>query len=102
MTAARIGRWYAPAYVACIVGLSAQTMTAARGVSDHHFWLAAIEMVAALGLLFAVTRRAALVLLLLVYALAAIVTMHRGHLPVYLVLYAASAVCLVQVTEAER
>ena len=101
MSAARIARWYAPVYVACIVAMSAQTMTSAHGLADHHFWLAAIEILAALGLLLRALRRPALVLLLLVYLLAAFVTLHVGHLPIYLALYAASAVCVVQLSEAE-
>ncbi len=97
-----IARWYAPIYVACIVGLSLQTIVAARGISDHHFWLAAIEILAVLGLLWPPVRRASLVLLLLVYLCAAVITLHLGHLPIYLVLYAASAVCVVQLAEAAR
>ncbi len=100
MTATSIARWYAPVYVACIAGLSLQTMASARGMTDHHFWLAAIEILAVLGLLWRPARRAALVLLLLVYLFAAFITLHLGHLPIYLALYAASAVCVVQLTEA--
>ena len=98
---ARSVAWYRVLYVACIVALSVQTMVAARGVSDHHFWLPVIEIVGALLLLLSRTQRAGLAILLVVYAVAGVVTIHSGHLPVYLLLYAGSAALLVQL-ERER
>jgi len=82
-------------YVACIVALSVQTMTDARGLRDHHIWLAALEIIGALLLLSsAALQHVGLVILLAVYAVAAVVTIHAGHLPIYLALYAGTALYL--------
>jgi hypothetical protein len=88
--------WFRLLYVACIVALSVQTMVVAKGVLDHHFWLAALEIVGALLLLVATLQRIGLVILLAVYTVAALITIHAGHLPIYLALYAGTAVFLVQ------
>ena len=88
--------WFRFLYVACIVGLSIQTLTGARGIADHHFWLAAVEIVAALLLLARRTQIVGMVLLLAVYAVATIITLHVGHLPLYLVIYAGAAIAIVQ------
>lgn len=84
--------WFRVVYVACIAAMSVQAMAGAASFADHHAWLAALEIVAAALLLPRRTRLAGLVVLLLVYAVAAVVTLHLGRLPIYLLLYAASAV----------
>jgi hypothetical protein len=96
MTPLRALAWYRAIYVACIVELSVETALHADSLSDHHFWLAAIEIGAALLLLFRRTQVPGLVLLLLVYALAGTVTALMGRVPAYLLLYAASALLIVR------
>jgi hypothetical protein len=89
-------RWLRVVYVLCIVALSVQTMGEAHGLGDHHFWLAGCEIIGNCLLLVWQTQIAGLSVLLAVYLIAAIVTLHRGHLPTSLVLYAATALCVVQ------
>jgi hypothetical protein len=100
MTHARALHWYRLTYVACIVALSVQTALGARNFADHHFWLAAIEIGAALLMLARRSQVAGLVLLLAVYAVAAAVTLHLGKSPAHLVLYAASAMLIVRLDPA--
>lgn len=88
--------WFRVLYVVCIVALSVQAMVSTTGPRDHHTWLPALEIVGALLLLSVTLQRAGLVILLCVYALAAIITIHSGHLPIYLLLYAGTALFLVQ------
>jgi uncharacterized membrane protein YphA (DoxX/SURF4 family) len=92
----RVQRWYPPLYVVSVVALSIQTLAGANGRLDHHSWLALLEIIAAIGLLFPRTRRVGLALLLAVFVLASIITMHSGRAPTYLFLYAASAVAAAQ------
>ena len=87
--------WYRVFYVACIAAMSAVSIAGAHGVHDHHAWLAAIEMVAALMLLPARTRAVGLSILLVVYATAMLLTIHAGGMPIHLVLYAGTAIFLV-------
>jgi hypothetical protein len=86
--------WFRLLYVACIIGLSVQTAAGARGSADHHFWLAVVEILGALLLAWRRTQMAGLVVLLGVYAIATIITLHAGHLPLYLILYAGAAVAI--------
>jgi hypothetical protein len=95
-------KWFRLLYVACIVALSVQTMASATGFHDHHFWLAGLEIVGALALLMPALQGVGLGILLLVYAIAAVITIHAGHLPIYLILYAGTAVFLVQNDRAGR
>lgn len=88
--------WFRLLYVACIVGLSLQTMVQTHGLTDHHTWLAGLEIVGALLLLGRQLQRIGLALLLIVYAIAAALIVHQGHLPLFLVLYAGTAIFLVQ------
>lgn len=91
----RVLAWYRAIYVACIVVLSVQTMLVATSVTDHHFWLAALEIVGAILLLVRRAQLAGLVVLLVVYAIAATHELLRGHSVVSLVLFAASAAAIV-------
>jgi hypothetical protein len=84
--------WYRFIYVACIVVLSVETMRSARALTDHRFWLAAIEIITALLLLVRRAQRFALVGLLAVYAVVAIHAVVTGKDPTPLILFAASAV----------
>lgn len=94
--------WFRLLYVASIIGLSVQTMIAARGLRDHHIWLAAVEIIGALMLLTPTLQRVGLSVLLAVYAVAAVITIHGGHIPIYLALYAGTAVFLVQESANDR
>jgi hypothetical protein len=80
--------------------MSVETVHAAHGIRDHHVWIGSAEAVAALLLLARRTRLAALVALLVVYALVAGVNIASGHVPAYLVVYAASALLIVQLDRA--
>lgn len=86
--------WYRGVYAACIGYLSVRTMLVATAVTDHHFWLAGLEIIGAVLFLFAATRRAGLVVLLVVYAIAAIHELIVGHVPAALVIDAVSALAL--------
>ncbi len=90
------GRWFRALYVGCIVALSLQAMHGAVSLRDHHAWLPALEILGAVLLLGRRVQRAGLVILLAVYLIAAVVTLHMGHLPLYLVLYAGTAIFLVR------
>ena len=79
-----------------IVALSLQAMHGAVSLRDHHAWLPALEILGAVLLLGRRVQRAGLVILLAVYLIAAVVTLHMGHLPLYLVLYAGTAIFLVR------
>jgi len=92
--------WYRLVYVACIAYMSIETARGAHGVTDHHFWIGSAEAAAVLLLLYRPLRAAALTALLATYALAAGVSIASGHVPAYLVLYAASAVLIVQLDRA--
>jgi hypothetical protein len=102
MRTERILAVYRAIFVAVIVALSIQTMTYAKGLADHHFWLAAIEIVASLLLLFRRTQRVGLPLLLAVFSVAMILNLHNGGLPFGLVLFGASAVTIVLLDGAIR
>jgi hypothetical protein len=86
--------WYRAIYAACIVYLSVRTMLVATAVTDHHFWLAAIEIIGVVLFLFTTTRRAGFVALLVVYAIAALHDILVGHVPAALILYAVSAAAM--------
>jgi hypothetical protein len=86
--------WCRGIYVACIAYLSARTMLSATGMTDHHFWLAGIELVGALLFLVKATRRAGLVVLLVVYALVAVHDGLTGHVPTDLIIYGVAAAAL--------
>lgn len=88
--------WFRLLYVGCIVALSLQAMREAVSLRDHHAWLPAFEILGALLLLGRRVQRVGLVILLAVYLLAAVLTLHMGHLPVYLLLYAGTAIFLVR------
>jgi len=88
--------WFGPFYAACIIGLSVQTMLSAHGLRDHHAWLPALEIVGALLLIVRRFRIVGLVILLLVFAIAGVITVHAERVPLYLILYAGTAVYLAQ------
>lgn len=92
----RVLAWYRVAYAACIAWMSVATALEARGLSDHHLWLGSIETLGALLLLRRRTQLAGLVTLLGVYAFVAFINLAGGHIPVYLALYAAAAIAIVQ------
>ena len=102
MRTERILAVYRAIFVAAIVALSVQTMTHAKRLADHHFWLAAIEIVASLLLLFRRTQRVGLSLLLAVFSVAIVVNVTSGGLPFGLVLFGASAVTIVLLDGAIR
>lgn len=82
-------------FVACIVGMSVLTARAATEYTDHRFWLATIEAVAALLMLARRTQIGGLVVLLAVFAVAATHGLLTGRLPLDLVLYGAAAITIV-------
>lgn len=86
--------WYRAIYAAGIGYLSVRTLMSARSITDHHFWLAGIEIIGALLFVFAATRRAGLVVLLVVYAIAAAHELSIGHVPAALIIYGVSAAAL--------
>jgi hypothetical protein len=88
--------WFRVLYVACIVALSVQAMHGATGLRDHRVWLPALEILGALLLLGRRVQRVGLAILLAVYLIAAAITLHMGHLPIYLLLYAGTAIFLVR------
>jgi len=102
MRTERILGVYRAIFVAVIVALSIQTMTYAKGLADHHFWLAAIEIVASLLLLVRRTQRVGLSLLLAVFSVAIVLNLVSGGLPFGLVLFGASAVTIVLLDGAIR
>jgi hypothetical protein len=102
MPSDRILRAYRALFVAVIIGLSLETMTRAKQFSDHHFWLAAIEIVACLLFLVRRTQVAGLALLLAVFSVAAIHDIVTGGLPFGLVLFGASATTIVLLDRALR
>jgi len=87
--------WYRAVYVSCIVVLSVLTMRHARDIVDHHFWLAALEILGAVLLLVRRTQVVGLWILLAVYAAAAIHGVLTGEVPAGLVVFAASAALIV-------
>jgi hypothetical protein len=91
---------YRAVFVGCIVFMSVRTALSASSFADHHFWLAAIEVAAALLMLPRRTQRGGLALLLLVFAVAAVHGLLTGRVPVDLVLYGASAVAIVAIDRA--
>ena len=93
---------YRVIFVALIIALSIQTMTRAKRFSDHHFWLAAIEIAASLLLLARRTQIGGLALLLAVFSVAGIHDLVTGGLPFGLVLFAASATTIVLIDRAIR
>jgi hypothetical protein len=90
------GGWFRVLYVGCIVALSLQAMHGAVSLRDHRAWLPAFEILGALLLLGRRLQRAGLAILLAVYLIAGVLTLHMGHLPVYLLLYAGAAIFLVR------
>jgi hypothetical protein len=93
--------WYRIVYVGCITVLSIETMTHAKSMTDHHFWLGGIEVIGALLLLVRRTQLTGLVILSLVYAGAAVHTLLTGGVPAGLALFAASAWIIVFVDRSE-
>jgi hypothetical protein len=87
---------YRAIYAACIIALSVRTASGATGLSDHHFWLAGIEIVGALLLVWRRAQRIGLAVLLVVYAIAAGHDLLTGGIPIALVLFGASAAAIVQ------
>lgn len=92
----RDGLWFGVFYAACIIAMSLATMPHARSLSDHQAWLPAIEIIGAVLLIVGRTRLAGLVILLAVYTFAAVHTVHSGHVPLDLILYAGTAVFIAQ------
>jgi hypothetical protein len=88
--------WYPAFYAACIVGMSILTMVDAQSLSDHRAWLPALEIIGAILLIMRRTTIAGVVILLAVYAFAAIHDLHSGHIPLHLVLFAGTAVLIAQ------
>lgn len=89
----RVDVWYPNLYVLCIVALSIQIMLGADSSRDHRrVLMGVIEIFAALGMLIPIARTASLELLLAVFLLATILTVHFGRLPTSLIIYAASAI----------
>ncbi len=93
---------YRAIFVAVIVALSVRTAIHATSVADHHFWLAAIEIVATLLLLWRRTQRVGLPLLLAVFSVAAIHDLATGDFPFSLILFGASATAIVLLDRAIR
>ena len=91
-------RWFVPLYSLCIIAMSLMTMSAASGTSDHHFWLAAFEIVGAAALMTRRTRYWGTGLLLTVFCVAIIATISAGHFPIPLVLFAMTAVFIARVS----
>jgi hypothetical protein len=102
MRAERILGAYRAIFVAAIITLSVQTATHAKRVTDHHFWLAAIEVVAALLLLWRRAQQVGLPLLLAVFSVAALHDVVSGYIPVSLVLFGATATTIVLLDRAIR
>lgn len=92
--------WYRFVYVACIAYMSIETVRGAHGVSNHHFWIGSAETAAVLLLLYRPLRVAAFVALLAIYALAAGLSIASGEIPARLILYAASAMLIMQLDRA--
>jgi hypothetical protein len=90
------GLWFGVFYAACIIAMSLMTMPHAKRLSDHQAWLPAIEIIGVVLLIVGRTRLAGLVILLAVYAFAAVHTVHSGHVPLDLILYAGTAVFIAQ------
>lgn len=84
--------WYRVFYAACIAALSVVTVLQARGVHDHHAWLGGVEAMGAALLVPRRTRTFGLAVLLAVYAIAIVLTVHAGGNPIHLVLYAGTAI----------
>jgi hypothetical protein len=93
---------YRAIFVAVIIALSVQTAMHAKRLTDHHFWLAAIEVIAALLLLPRRTQQLGLGLLLAVISVVAIHDLATGELPFSLILFAASATTIVLLDRAIR
>lgn len=102
MPSDKILRTYRVLFVAMIIGLSVETMMHAKRFSDHHFWLAAIEIVGCLLFLVRRTQVAGLSLLLATFSVAAIHDVASGYVPFALVLFGASAVTIVLLDRAIR
>jgi hypothetical protein len=102
MRTERILQVYRAFFVAVIIALSVQTLLHAKGLADHHFWLATIEIVASLLFLFRKTQRVGLPLLLAVFSVAIFLNVQNGGLPFGLVLFGASAVTIVLLDGAIR
>ena len=98
----RVLQSYRVIFVAVIIALAIETMTHAKRLSDHHFWLAAIEIIASVLLLIRRTQVVGLALLLAVISFAAIHDVVSGGLPFGLVLFGASAATIVLLDRAIR
>lgn len=90
------GLWFGVFYAACIIAMSLATMTHAPRLSDHRAWLPAIEIIGAALLIVGRTRLAGLVILLAVYAVVAVHSVHTGGVPLDLILFAGTAVFVAQ------
>lgn len=84
--------WYRVFYAACIAALSVVTVLQARGVHDHHAWLGSVELAGAVLLIPRRARTFGLAVLLAVHAIAIVLTVHAGRIPIHLVLYAGTAI----------
>ncbi len=96
MTTRRLPPWYAVFYAVCITGMSILTMADARSLADHRAWLPAIEIIGVILLLVPRARMAGIVVLLAVYGFAAVHAIHKGYVPLDLLLYAGTAVFIAQ------
>lgn len=92
--------WFGPFYAACIIALSLQAILSLNGLRSHHAWVAALEIIGALLLIVRRSRIVGLVILLLVFTLAGVITVRSGHIPLYLMLYAGTAVLVAQLAAA--
>jgi hypothetical protein len=73
-------------------------MLSMHGIADHHGWLAALETIGAVMLIMPRVRKIGLVILLLVFVGATVIILRAGHLPIYLVLYAGTALFIYQLS----
>ena len=101
----RILRWYRIAFVACIVALGASTVWRSAGAPfrpehAHAAILGMVEVIMALLMLTRRTQVAGVAGLLVVLAIATVITIASRQLPFHLVLYAASAIAILQVDRA--
>jgi hypothetical protein len=83
-------------YAACIAAMSVSSLVHAHGARDHHAWLAVVECVGAVLLVPRRTRRTGLVVLLAVFTVAIVLTLHARALPMHLVLYAGTTIFVAQ------
>jgi hypothetical protein len=102
MRADRILNAYRLIFATAIIALSVLTAIHAKRVTDHHFWLAAIEIVAALLFMVRRTQQIGMSLLLAVFAVVAVHDVATGEIPVSLLLFGATAIAIVMLDRAIR